>query len=242
VVAGTLLIQGSTLPALVRRLGLRGPDPRSDALQAATVLESATRVALAKLDEATADNPDDESIQLVRDRILSRPHAMWEKLGARGQETPAEEYRRLRLLTLYAEREEVLRIRGTSSVEADVIEQVLAMLDIEESMLDLSNERAEELSEVPVTTPIAVEGPCEHLDAAPADVSTDGEQGCPDCKRDGTSWVHLRVCLSCAHIGCCDSSTARHAERHFRESGHTVMRSFETGEDWRWCYVDERIG
>ncbi len=242
VVAGTLLIQGGTLPALVRRLGLRGPDPRSDALQAATVVESATRVALAKLDEITGDDDDDETVQSVRQRILSRPHAMWEKLGARDRETPAEEYRRLRLITLQAEREEVLRIRRTGTQEADVIEQVLAMLDIEESMLDLASERADELSEAPVVTPVAPEGPCEHLDSAPADISTNGGGGCPDCAREGTTWVHLRVCLSCANVGCCDSSVGRHASRHFQNSGHVVMRSFEAGEDWRWCYVDERIG
>lgn len=241
VVAGTLLIQGGTLPALVRRLGLRGPDPRSDALQAATVLESATRAALERLDQVT-EKEDDETIRSVRERILSRPHAMWEKLGARDRETPAEEYRRLRLITLQAEREEVLRIRRTGTFEADVIEDVLVMLDIEESMLDLATERAAELSDEPVMTPTAPEGPCDHLQAAPADVSTNGDQGCPDCAREGTTWVHLRVCLTCANVGCCDSSTARHAERHFRESGHVVMRSFEPGEDWRWCYVDERIG
>ena len=242
VVAGTLLIQGGTLPALVRRLGLRGPDPRSDALQAATVIESASRVALLKLDEITGEANNDETVQTVRQRILSRPHAMWEKLGARDRETPAEEYRRLRLITLQAEREEVLRIRRTGTQEADVIEQVLAMLDIEESMLDLANERSEELSEEPVTTPTAPEGPCEHLESAPADIDTNGSSGCPDCAREGTTWVHLRVCLTCANVGCCDSSTGRHAERHFRNSGHLVIRSFETGEDWRWCYVDERIG
>ena len=115
VVAGTLLIQGGTLPALVRRLGLRGPDPRSDALQAATVLESATRVAWPSWTRSPATTPTTRRCRRVRDRILSRPHAMWEKLGARDQETPAEEYRRLRLMTLQAEREEVLRIRRTGS-------------------------------------------------------------------------------------------------------------------------------
>ena len=60
--------------------------------------------------------------------------------------------------------------------------------------------------------------------------------------REGTVTVHLRICLTCANVGCCDSSVGRHAERHFKDSGHLVMRSFESGEDWRWCYVDERIG
>ena len=242
VVAGTLLIQGGTLPWFVRRLGLRGPDPRSDALQAATVLESTTRAALAKLDEVIAEDSDDLTVQAVRDRIQARPLAMWEKLGARDRETPAEEYRRLRLITLQAEREEVLRIRRSGTTEADVIEQVLSALDIEESMLDLATERADELSEHAVVTPTSSEGPCTHLEEAPADIDAGGETGCGDCVREGTTPVHLRICLACAQVGCCDSSVGRHAERHFRESGHLVMRSFETGEDWRWCYADERIG
>ena len=145
-------------------------------------------------------------------------------------------------MTLKAEREEVLRIRRAGTVEADVVEQVLAMLDIEESMLDLANERSEELSEQPVATPTAAEGPCGHLEAAPADIASNGATGCDDCAREGTRPVHLRICLSCAKVSCCDSSVGRHAERHFRQAGHVVMRSFESGEDWRWCYVDERIG
>ena len=77
----------------------------------------------------------------------------------------------MRLITLQAEREEVLRIRRTGNTEADVIEQVLSMLDIEESMLDLASERAEDMSEEPVATPTALEGPCSHLQTAPADVA-----------------------------------------------------------------------
>ncbi len=242
VVAGTLLIQGGSLPWIVRRLGLRGPDPRSDALQAATVLESATRAALAKLDEITGAESDDLTVQAVRDRIQARPLAMWEKLGAQDRETPAEEYRRLRLITLQTEREEVLRIRRAGTTEADVIEQVLAALDVEESMLDVATARSDELSEAPVATPTSTEGPCAHLAEAPPDIDARGETGCDDCAREGTTPVHLRICLECAEIGCCDSSVGRHAERHFRESGHLVMRSFEPGETWRWCYADERIG
>ena len=242
VVAGTLLIQGGTLPWFVRRLGLRGPDPRSDALQAATILESTTRAALARLDEVTGAESDDLTVQAVRDRIEARPLAMWEKLGAQDRETPAEEYRRLRLITLQTEREEVLRIRGAGTAEADVIEQVLSALDIEESMLDIATEHADELSEHPVATPTSAEGPCEHLEEAPADVNGGGATTCDDCLREGTTPVHLRICLACAKVSCCDSSVGRHAERHFRDEGHLVMRSYEPGEEWRWCYVDERIG
>ncbi len=55
-------------------------------------------------------------------------------------------------------------------------------------------------------------------------------------------WVHLRLCLACGHVGCCDSSVGRHADRHFHTSDHPVIRSFETGEAWRWCFVDEVLG
>jgi hypothetical protein len=57
----------------------------------------------------------------------------------------------------------------------------------------------------------------------------------------GTVWVHLRECLTCGHIGCCDSSPQRHASKHGAEVGHPIVRSFEPGEDWRWCFVDEAI-
>ena len=63
--------------------------------------------------------------------------------------------------------------------------------------------------------------------------------GCEECLRDGTRWVHLRLCLTCGHVGCCDSSPAQHASRHAAGSGHPVAQSFEPGENWRWCYVDE---
>ena len=63
--------------------------------------------------------------------------------------------------------------------------------------------------------------------------------GCADCLRLGSTWVHLRVCLSCGNVGCCDSSFGRHATRHFQATGHPILRSLEEGEDWRWCYPDE---
>jgi CPA2 family monovalent cation:H+ antiporter-2 len=67
-----------------------------------------------------------------------------------------------------------------------------------------------------------------------------GTQGCAECLRDGTRWVHLRVCMTCGHVGCCDSSEGRHATAHFHETGHAIMRSIEPGEDWGWCYEDEK--
>jgi hypothetical protein len=64
-------------------------------------------------------------------------------------------------------------------------------------------------------------------------------QGCEDCLRIGSSWVHLRLCLICGHVGCCDSSPMKHARAHAFDVEHPIVRSFEPGEDWRWCYYDE---
>ena len=62
---------------------------------------------------------------------------------------------------------------------------------------------------------------------------------CEDCIKTGDSWVHLRLCLSCGHVGCCDSSKNRHATKHFHSSKHPLIRSIEPGENWVWCYVDD---
>ena len=81
--------------------------------------------------------------------------------------------------------------------------------------------------------------PCEHLaDLEPVEPRTPA--GCEECLASGDRWVHLRLCLNCGHVGCCDSSPNRHATAHFKETGHPVIQSFEPGEDWRWCYVDDR--
>ena len=66
-------------------------------------------------------------------------------------------------------------------------------------------------------------------------------QGCEECLKMGDEWVHLRECLDCGHIGCCDSSKNRHATKHFHATKHPVMQSFEPGETWKWCYVDETM-
>jgi uncharacterized UBP type Zn finger protein len=64
-------------------------------------------------------------------------------------------------------------------------------------------------------------------------------KGCEECLKMGDTWVHLRLCLVCGHVGCCDSSKNKHASKHFAATGHPVMRSLEPGEDWGWCYVDQ---
>ena len=81
-------------------------------------------------------------------------------------------------------------------------------------------------------------GTCTHLDQV-RDVRPRTPQGCEECLKSGSWWVHLRLCLSCGHVGCCDSSTNKHATAHFHEIQHPIIQSFEPGDDWGWCYVDE---
>jgi uncharacterized UBP type Zn finger protein len=78
---------------------------------------------------------------------------------------------------------------------------------------------------------------CGHLDQM-RKVKARTPKGCEECLKAGTKWVNLRMCLTCGHIGCCDSSQGKHATAHFHETQHPVMRSFQPGEDWGWCYVD----
>ncbi|HZK50398.1 MAG TPA: UBP-type zinc finger domain-containing protein [Actinomycetota bacterium] len=78
---------------------------------------------------------------------------------------------------------------------------------------------------------------CEHLDQI-RDVTPDS-QGCGECLAVGDAWIHLRMCLSCGHVACCDSSRNKHASKHFRASSHALVESAEPGEDWRWCYIDK---
>ena len=65
---------------------------------------------------------------------------------------------------------------------------------------------------------------------------------CEDCVKMGDSWVHLRLCMECGHVGCCDSSKNKHATKHFHQTKHPMIRSIEPGESWTWCYLDEVEG
>jgi uncharacterized UBP type Zn finger protein len=81
-------------------------------------------------------------------------------------------------------------------------------------------------------------GLCSHLDEVkvlelPAEV-----EGCEDCLRTGGKWLHLRICLTCGHVGCCDDSPSKHATAHHHETTHPIIRSLEPREEWSWCYVD----
>ena len=79
---------------------------------------------------------------------------------------------------------------------------------------------------------------CEHVRETPV-VKPHDVEGCEECIKTGSWWVHLRSCLACGYVGCCDSSPGKHATAHFRHAGHPVVRSLEPGEDWAWCYKDE---
>jgi uncharacterized UBP type Zn finger protein len=78
---------------------------------------------------------------------------------------------------------------------------------------------------------------CTHLDQIRP--VTPHSTGCEDCLKTGDTWVHLRLCLECGHVGCCDSSKNKHATKHFHRTQHPIIKSFEPGEDWGWCYIDE---
>lgn len=78
-----------------------------------------------------------------------------------------------------------------------------------------------------------------HLAFVRAGVRPRTPEGCEECLAIGSGWVHLRLCLTCGHVGCCDSSPNRHARRHAGLVGHPIVRSLVPGEHWRWCYVDE---
>ena len=78
---------------------------------------------------------------------------------------------------------------------------------------------------------------CSHLDQI-RPVAPSGD-GCVECLRTGGVWLHLRRCTTCGHIGCCDNSPGKHATRHFHETAHPIVQSYEPGEDWYWCYLDD---
>ena len=85
---------------------------------------------------------------------------------------------------------------------------------------------------------VSIESPCEHAkDVRIREVRRPAE-GCHDCQASGGQWVHLRTCLTCGRVGCCDSSPNRHATKHFEATGHPIMTSAEPGETWVWCFVD----
>lgn len=80
--------------------------------------------------------------------------------------------------------------------------------------------------------------PCPHVDQV-RDVSPNTPNGCEECLELGMRWVHLRLCQECGHVGCCDQSQGSHATKHYHSTRHAIMKSFQPGEHWSWCYIDE---
>jgi len=240
VTAGTLLLQGSTLPWLVRRLRLRGPDPAEDTLAEAALFQRAARQGLVELDKwLTGDEPP-EVVERLRRRGLERADAVWERLGATA-ETPSAIYARLRGQMIDAERAEVLRARDNDEVPDEVLRSVLSALDVEETVLDRATEM--NTADRPHDLTAATSNACAHLKDASATPRPRTPDECEGCRAVGRAdWVHLRLCLACGYVGCCDSSPLSHAQGHYTEEQHPVMRSAERGEAWRWCYVDEVLG
>jgi Na+/H+ antiporter len=237
VVAGTLVLQGLSLGWIARRLRVPGPDPMDDALARATLLQQASKAGHQVLAEVGEDDPYGVA-DLIKQRIEQRNFAAWERLGTtEGEESPAALYARVRQEMIEAERGRVLEIRSTGSVPSEVVSEVLAMLDIEESMLDAAGQERAEIEGERVQRVRRPAGQmCEHLEAMPLTDPTSPLQ-CVDCVAIGSRWVALRMCLTCGQVRCCDSSPNRHSTAHFHATAHPVMRSVEPGENWRWCYV-----
>jgi CPA1 family monovalent cation:H+ antiporter len=234
VTAGTLLVQGSTLPWIARRLRVPSPDPVEDALARATLLQQASKAALHRLEEL--DYEDNQGVvDLIRQRLDQRNFAAWERLSTvADRESPSDLYARIRLSMLDAERTKVLKIRESGRVDSEVVADVLAMLDVEESMLDTATEEREELQEYSRLRRTGYR--CADLDHYPV-VETTPDPVCQRCLDEGLEWVSMRQCLECGNLACCDSSVGQHATKHFHETSHPVMETAEPDEDWRWCYV-----
>jgi monovalent cation/hydrogen antiporter len=243
VVAGTLLVQGTTLGWLVRRLRLPAPSPAEDALQSAALITGASREGLARLEQLISPDDPEDVVRQLRERARLRADGVWERLGRSQSEVepPAAAYRRLRLAMLAAERAAIVRARDEGALDDEVLKAAMTAVDLEESLLD-PVEDAEQVGDGELRVAQVRAGDCEHLRAAPQTVEPRTPAGCEECLREGLTWVHLRLCLRCGHVGCCDSSIGKHASLHFDECRHPVMRSFEPGEAWRWCYVDQHLG
>jgi CPA1 family monovalent cation:H+ antiporter len=243
VVAGTLFVQGLSLPWVARTLHVPSPDPLDDALARASLLQQASKAGFKELDRMETDDPHGVLDQ-VRQRVEHRNFAAWERLSTTaGQESPSDLYARVRLAMIEAERARVLEIRSTGTVASDVIRDVLAVLDVEESMLEVATGDEEDREEAR-NARVVRGASCDHLDSTPPVPPTaPGEDlVCEECVAAGVHWVSLRRCLTCGYVACCDSSPLRHSTEHFHDTTHPVMQSAQPGEDWRWCYVHHLTG
>ncbi len=82
---------------------------------------------------------------------------------------------------------------------------------------------------------------CTHLDQVTITQLPASVEGCEDCLREGSVWLHLRICLSCGHVGCCDDSPRQHASHHAEDTQHPIIRSLQPGEEWSYCYIDDTV-
>jgi len=247
ITVGTLVIQGFTLGSVARRLDLHGPDPREDALQTAQLMQAAITAGNRRLEQELDDGETEVPEQVLdslRNQSARRANLAWERLGRSDDsaETPSDAYRRLRSAMLQAERDKVIKLRDRGIMDHEVLQEAMQILDVEESMIARADAQDREFTERLLLTPEQRQFGCEHLADAPFTIDPLTPDGCAECLRDGTVWVHLRLCMSCGHVGCCDSSIGKHASKHHEETGHPVMRSYEPGEGWRWCFVDGVLG
>lgn len=245
VAIGTLLIQGSLLPAFARWMGVRGPGRAEDALQEAHAVQRVMEAGVRRLDEIDeAHTLDPDAVEELRQMAGRRVNRSWEALGSQtSHRTPAQTFRNLRIKMLRAERDEALRIRADRGVDHAILQRVMNSLDLEEAVVLAAGQDVADDEEEDVVTPASIAGECEHLEAArDRDQPEPRSDHCLDCEREGTPTVHLRMCLTCGYVACCDSSPGRHARRHHDQTGHPVMRSIEPGEAWLWCYTDELLG
>lgn len=244
VTVASLLVQGLTMPWFVRRLGVAGAGVRNEILQEAHIMQRLAVVGQRKVKElkqaegrprGETDRAIIERLYVLNDLMANR---VWERLGSQeGDEAPSHLYRRWRLETLRVQRAEALAMRNERSVDFEVLQKVLGSLDVEEASLE-----AAESAETVTGEEGEVTGErCQHL------ADTDGwdpeplSDFCEECDDAGLVPVHLRLCMQCGFVGCCDSSPGKHMTRHFHETGHPVLRSFEPGEAWRWCSVDHVV-
>lgn len=246
VTISTLVLQGFTLGRLAKAVGLHGPDPREDALQYAQTLQMAVRAGNDRLEEELASDPEVPTsvVLALKGQGERRANVGWERLGRPDIDvnTPSVTYRKLRMSMLHAERAKVLKLRDKGVMDAEVIAAIMDDLDVEESMIARREEDDREVRDKLLLTPEERQFGCPDLESAPMTVDPVHPEGCLECEREGLSPVHLRLCLTCGHVGCCDSSIGKHAAKHYAQTGHRVMRSFEPGEAWRWCYAHQLLG
>src|SRR5262249_25684544 len=182
-----------------------------DALQAANVQQRAAAAGLTRLEGLIGDSEEDPGVvDRVRRRVAERTEGMWERLGG-GDETPSQAYARLRVEMIQAERDELIRMRDEGLVPDDVLRQVIAAIDVEETVLYLGHSwsSADREDGQALTAPRKLRS-CQHLDDAGPAPRPRTPNGCEECLAQGTTWVHLRLCLTCGHVGCCDSSRYKH--------------------------------